>query len=108
MKDRSSPRIQRAASAWRRFSAASNCCQIFAIALIGSQVSKIDQAEGGIGRPRQLGGQIIARDLAAAAFDLRAQGPGIGLEIGELMGIESITIQSVIMACSLVVRGPVI
>src|SRR5215472_3068882 len=64
--------------------------QFLAIGLIGGEIRKLDQAEGGVRRPRQLRRQIVAGDLAAGAFDLGGEGPNIGLESGELVDIHGI------------------
>ena len=66
--------------------------QAGAVALVGGEVGEIDQAERRVGRARDLGGQVVADIDAAAAFDRLAQRLRIGLEVGELVGVERVEI----------------
>src|SRR5215470_1693112 len=64
--------------------------QFLAIALVTGQIGKIDQPECRIGRPRNLGRQIIGDEFAPTALDRLPYRACVSLEIGELVGVERV------------------
>src|SRR5438094_1028959 len=64
--------------------------QSLAIALARGETREIDQAEPDVGGSGEFRRREVADDLAAAALDGTGHGTGIGLEVGELGGVECV------------------
>src|SRR5215510_567099 len=61
-----------------------------AVALVGGEAREVDQCEGRIRGPGELRRRVVAGELAATAFDGEWRAARVGLEVGELGGVDRV------------------
>src|SRR5712664_1545510 len=64
--------------------------QSLAVPLVGGETREIDEREPDVGGPGELRRSEVADDLAAAALDGTGHATRVGLEIGELGGVQRV------------------
>src|SRR5262247_3125516 len=64
--------------------------QSLAVPLVGGEAREIDERESDVGGPGELRRSEVADDLAAAALDGTGHATRVGLEVGELGGVQRV------------------